>query len=85
MATLSQERAGLIAPPANLASRPPVEQMYRMLTAFGDQVEQQFAGIMRRASIQRRTPTARGQRRLGDALSVEWMQERRDPEKATGP
>jgi hypothetical protein len=43
---ISRERAGLAQPPANLAARPPVERMYRLLTSYGDQVEQAFANVV---------------------------------------
>lgn len=39
---LSQERAGLLAPPANLAQASPAEQVLRLLTSVGDDLERQL-------------------------------------------
>jgi hypothetical protein len=43
---ISQERAGLLAPPADLASRPPVERAVRLLVSVGDQFEHELAAAI---------------------------------------
>lgn len=43
---ISQERAGLLAPPADLASRPAVERGARLMTSLGDEFEKVLAKIL---------------------------------------
>jgi FecR protein len=47
---ISAERAGLAAPPADRAnlpaSMPPVERMYRMFIALGDEIEREVAAVL---------------------------------------
>lgn len=40
---LSAERAGLVEPPADLASRPAIERLFRLLTTSGDLLEEDMA------------------------------------------
>jgi hypothetical protein len=43
---ISAERAGLAAPPADRASLPPVERMYRLLVSLGDDIEREVAAVL---------------------------------------
>jgi hypothetical protein len=43
---LALERAGKLAPPANLAQTPPIERYYRMLLTAGDQFETELGKIV---------------------------------------
>jgi hypothetical protein len=43
---LSQERAQLIAPPADLASRPPYERALRIMLTIGDDFEKELAKVL---------------------------------------